>query len=271
MLAGMDDPCCLKGKIAIVTGGAGDGIGHGITTVLARRGATVVIADINRSAADSLAERLSIGGMKVFARCVDVRHDQDVESLMAETEERFGALHILVNCAGIGMISRLEALSMAEYENVLDVNLKGMVRCCRHAVPLLRRSGGGAIINIASIHAENTCAGFTFYASSKAAVLALTRGLAIELGPDRIRVNAVLPGLVDCGQSRKVISQLTSQPPEQWIGSYVRREQAIPEATTPEQVGHMVAYLAGDAAVAVTGAQFVIDGGQLAMLTARDA
>lgn len=265
----MNDPFKLNGKAAIVTGGAGDGIGHGLSTVLAERGAAVLIADIDTTRTVALAEKLIAGGYCAHAFTVDVRSDASVKAMVELAVERFGGVDILVSSAGIGMIDHPESYDAMAFENVLEVNLKGVLRCCRQVVGPMRARGGGSIINISSVHAEATMPGYVFYTSTKSAVVGMTRGLAIDLGPDRIRVNSVLPGLVDCKQTRDVVALTTSGTVDDWIREYVQHNQAVPFSIAPADVGQLVAFLASDAARAITGAEYIIDGGSLAFLQPR--
>ncbi len=265
----MTDPLRLDGKVAFVTGGAGDGIGLGLSTVLLERGASVAIADIDEPRAQAAAQELSRrGGARAFA--LDVRSDTSVRGAIAAAEEAFGGLDILVNNAGVGLVGRIHEFSPEEYQNLLDVNLTGIIRCCCHARDAMRRRGGGVMLNISSVHATATLPGFSFYASTKAAVVGFTRGLALDLGEEGIRANAILPGLVDCSQTRRVLAQ-TSPDVDAWIDRHVKRFQAIPERVTARDVGFLAAFLASDAARAITGAVIPIDAGSLALLAGKDS
>ncbi len=154
----------LKDKVAIVTGGA-MGIGKGIVTVFAREGAKVIIADINEEAGRATEKELRDQGFEVFFVRCDVSNEEDVKAMIQKAIERYGALHILVNNAGIGVYKSITEATREEFERCLAVNLIGPFLCSKYAIPHIRAAGGGSIINIASVHAVQNVGGTAPYAA----------------------------------------------------------------------------------------------------------
>jgi len=259
----------LDGKIAIVTGGAGLGIGHGISTVLAREGALVAILEIDVEGAEMVRGRIEkAGGKAAVLRC-DVSKGSDVEDAVMRVVEANGRLDILVNSAGIGLIRPLADATEEEFDRVASINLRGMWLCCKFAIPHLQKQKGGAIVNIASVHSRATLPKYGIYAAMKAGVVGLTRGIAVQYGADNIRANTICPGLVDGVQTRETVAQLSSDV-QGWLDDYVRRHQTIHERIQPEDIGCLVAFLASDEARYITGAEIPIDAGTWAQLASGD-
>jgi NAD(P)-dependent dehydrogenase (short-subunit alcohol dehydrogenase family) len=259
----------LDGKIAIVTGGAGPGIGHGISKILGREGALVAILELDLEAAEIVRSRIvKAGGQAMVVRC-DVSKASDVRSAVECVVQASGHLDVLVNSAGIGMIRPVADATEEEFDRVASIDLRGMWLCCKYAIPHMQKQKGGAIVNVASVHARATLPLFGIYAAMKAGVLGLTRGIAVQYGTDNIRANAICPGLVDGIQTREIVAKLSNHV-DDWLDDYVRRRQAIPELIQPDDVGHLVAFLASDEARFITGAEIPIDAGTWAQLTSRD-
>ena len=259
----------LDGKIAIVTGGAGAGIGYGISKVLAQEGAFVAILEIDLEAAEIVRARIErAGGQAVVLRC-DVSKAGDVRSAVEHVVQAQRRLDVLVNSAGIGMIQPVADATEEEFDRIASIDLRGMWLCCKFAIPHLQKQKGGAIINVASVHSRGTLPLFGIYAALKAGVVGLTRGIAVQYGPDNIRANAICPGLVDGIQTREVVAKLSTDV-DGWLDNFVRRHQAIPQLIQPVDVGHLVAFLASDEARYITGAEIPIDAGTWAQLTSRD-
>jgi NAD(P)-dependent dehydrogenase (short-subunit alcohol dehydrogenase family) len=259
----------LEGKIAIVTGGAGPGIGHGISTVLAGEGAVVAILEIDLAAAEIVRKTIAdAGGRAMVVRC-DVSKATDVRTAIENVVQAHGRLDVLVNSAGIGMVRAVADATEEDFDRVASIDLRGMWLCCKSAIPHLQKQKGGAIVNIASVHSRGTMPMFGIYAAMKAGVVGLTRGIAVQYGPDRIRANAICPGLVDGVQSREVAANFSSDV-DGWLKDFVRRHQTIPELIQPEDIGHLAAFLASDEARYITGAEIPIDAGTWAQLTSRE-
>jgi 3-oxoacyl-[acyl-carrier protein] reductase len=249
----------LAGRGAVVTGGA-SGIGRATAILLARHGARVVVGDLRpQPESDPTFAMLGIG----LLAC-DVRSEADVERLIGAAVEAAGRLDVLVNNAGVGLVKQITDVTEAEWDRVLDTNLKAAFLGSKHAIPHLRRAGGGSIVNVASNAGLLPRAHDPVYSISKAALVALTRGLALCHAPDKIRVNCVCPGPVgDTGMMNADIAAAADP------GALVRQMiQASPLARahdrmiTPDEVAQAVLYLVSDAAAMVTGTAVAIDGGK---------
>ncbi len=258
----------LDGKVAVVTGGGGSGIGHGISLVLAKEGAQVVILEIDFDAAEEVRRQIESGGGRASVVRADVSRSDDVRRAIDRVVEEHNRLDILVNNAGIGLIRPVAEASEEEFDRLASVDLRGMWLCCKYAIPQMQRQKQGAIVNIASVHSQATMPLFGIYAAMKAGVAGLSRGIAVQYGPDGIRANTVSPGLVDGKQTRDIVAQLTSDV-EGWLDNFVRYEQALPRVVQPEDVGNLVAFLAGDDARMITGAEIPVDAGMWIQLNSR--
>lgn len=259
----------LEGKLAIVTGGAGPGIGHGISSVLAAQGAHVAIIEIDLESARVLQKRIEAGGGSASVVRADISKGAEVSAAVEEVVRRHQRLDVLVNSAGVGLVRPVAEVTEEEFDRLASIDLRGMWLCCKYAIPHMQRQKNGAIVNIASVHSRATMPGFGIYSAMKAGVVGLTRGIAVQYGADGIRANAVCPGLVDGRQTREIVAKLTPDV-DAWLDDYVRRKQAIPQLIQPEDVGYLVAFLASDQARSITGAEIPIDAGTWAQVTSRD-
>ena len=255
-------------KVVVVTGGAGGGIGHGITTALAREGWEVLVVDVDESAATDIAERLTAQAWHVSTLIADLTDDQTPQRIVQAALERTGRLDGLVNSAGVSLIKPAGEITDEEYDNLLDVNLRAMFRISRAAQPELARHRG-SIVNVSSVHAHATMPGYSVYAATKAAILGLTRGLAIDFGPSEVRVNCILPGLVDGPQNRALLARMTDDV-DGWIEKFVRSCQLLPHVIQAEEAGDLVGYLLSERARSITGQSITIDAGVCAMLWGRE-
>lgn len=246
----------LTGRVAVVTGG-GKGIGAVYTDALVREGARVVAADIDGQAAEAQAARLRAEGADALGMVVDTADAASVEAMVRATVDRFGALDILVNNAALytALLPKRPfwELDEATWDRVLQVNVKGLWLCARAALPHLRASGHGRIINISSGTVMAGSPGFLHYVSSKAAVIGMTRAMAKELGDFEITVNAIAPGLT-ASETGKAVQSI-----EELSAPLARR--ALKRVQVPEDLTGAVIYLASDEAAFVTGQTLVIDGG----------
>ncbi len=259
----------LHGKVAVVTGGGGSGIGHGISEVLAREGTHVVIMEIDIAAAEVVRQSIERCGGKATVMRGDVSHAQEVRAVIDNVIREHHRLDILVNSAGVGLIRPLAEATEEEFDRVAGIDLRGMWLCCKYAIPHMQRQKSGSIINIASVHSRATIPLFGIYAAMKAGVLGLTRGISVQYGRDGIRANAICPGLVDGQQTRDIVARFATDV-EAWLRDFMRRHQALPQLIQAEDIGQMVAFLAGDTARMITGAEIPVDAGTLAMLTSSD-
>jgi NAD(P)-dependent dehydrogenase (short-subunit alcohol dehydrogenase family) len=238
----------LEGKVAVVTGGA-SGIGLATVHRLVADGAKVAIGDIDEAGLGAVAAEL--GDAVVTARC-DVTVEADVEGLVAAAVDRFGGLHAAFANAGIGDFGVVAALDPDRFRQVLDINLLGPALTIKHASA--RMDDGGSIVITASLNAVQPAAGMSAYCCSKAGAAMLAQVAAMELGPRRIRVNAVGPGLVRTGltEGMWMLPELV----EEYQGN-----QVIPEQITAEDIAATVAFLVSDDARAITGTLQLVDGG----------
>ena len=245
----------LKGKVAIVTG-AGGGIGKALATRLATDGASVVVIDLQKFDL-SAAEIAKTTGARTLGLQADVSNEKDVERMAAETVKAFGRIDILVNNAAVFSSLKLkpfEQIGVEEWRKVMDVNILGVALCCRACVPHMRKAGGGRIINLASGAPLKGVPLFLHYISSKGAVIAMTRGLARELGKDGITANALAPGFT-------LSENLLSKEDHVRSGAVTRMTRAIQRDETPEDLVGAVSFLASADAAFITGQTLVVDGG----------
>ncbi len=259
----------LTGKIAIVTGGGGSGIGQGISRVLAAEGAHVVIVEIDLAAAEIVREQIVAAGGAASVVQGDVSNSERVRAAVDQVVREHGRIDVLVNSAGVGLIRPVAEASEEEFDRLASIDLRGLWLCCKHVIPHMQRRRQGSIVNIASIHARATMPLYGIYAGMKAGVVGLTRGIAVQYGPEGIRANAICPGLVDGKQTREVIARFVPDL-ESWLESYIQRNQALPRVIQPEEIGQVAAFLASDDSSAITGAEIPADAGSLAQLISRD-
>ncbi len=234
----------LENRVAIVTGGA-TGIGAAIARRLAQDGARVVIADLQKSDAGALNLQL------------DVAKEDQVDEMAAQTMKALGRIDILVNNAAIFSTLELrpfETIPVDEFRKVMEVNVMGVWLCCRACAPHMRRGGYGRIINLASGAPLKGVPLFLHYISSKGAVIAMTRGLARELGKDNITVNSLAPGFT-------LSENVAKQQAHVRQGERTRMTRAIQRDETPEDLVGTVSFLASEDAAFLTGQTLVVDGG----------
>jgi NAD(P)-dependent dehydrogenase (short-subunit alcohol dehydrogenase family) len=247
----------MKERRALVTG-AGAGIGAAIARRLDAEGARVLVADRDGDAASAVASGLGDGAI---ARTVDVVDEDAVRATMDEARRRWGGLDVVVNNAGIGVAGTVEHTEAHELRRVLEVNVMGTFLVMRHAIPLLRAAGGGAIVNMASIAALIGLPGRAAYSASKGAIDALTRAAAIDHIGDGIRINAVAPGTVDTPWIDRIVAG-TLDPAAAKAQMLARQPHG--RLVTPEEIAAMVAFLVSDEAASIVGASMVVDGGAVA-------
>lgn len=247
----------LVGKVAIVSGGgaAGDGIGNGraAAILLARAGAHVLVVDKDLALAERTVAMIAAEGGSAVAASYDVTRSQDCAAMIADAERRWGRLDCLDNNVGIGSKGTVVEETQENWHRVMDVNVETMFLTCKHAIPAMIRSGGGAIVNISSISALRP-RGLTVYTVSKGAVIALTAAIAVDHGPDGIRANCVVPGAM---YTPMVYARgMTEQARETRRNASVLKREG-----TGWDIGAAVRFLLSDQARYITGQALSVDGG----------
>jgi len=250
----------LVGKRALITGAA-SGIGRATARLFAREGAAVAVADLDEAGGQAVVQQIAgSGGRACFIRC-DVSQAADCERAVRETVESLGGLDILFNNAGIIRRSDVLNTTEEEWDRVMAVNVKSVFLMSRYAIPVMIAAGGGAIVNTASgwglVGGRNALS----YCASKAAVVNMTRAMALDHGAQNIRVNCICPGDTDTPMLRDEAKQL-GRPAQVFLKEAADRP--LQRIGTPEDIAQAVLYLASDAASYITGTALVVDGGGLA-------
>jgi NAD(P)-dependent dehydrogenase (short-subunit alcohol dehydrogenase family) len=250
----------LKGKVAIVTGAA-QGIGRGCALQFAKEGAKVAVADLQAEQGRETVRLIEAAGSEAIFVQTDVSKEEEVRNLVEATIARWGRLDILLNNAGYAAVKLVEDSTAAEWDHLMAVNLKSMFLGVKFAVPIMRKQGGGAIINMGSISGLTGQMRTPAYVASKGAVVMLTKSLALDYGCDNIRVNCICPGITDTPALRKHID--SSADPEALIRERLSRVP-LGRFLTPEDIGRAAVYLASDDSDGITGIAHIVDGGLLA-------
>ena len=254
-MAGTNDD--FAGRVVVVTGGT-RGIGWQCARAFAARGARVLACGFDVAELDE-ARRASVAGVEV--RTMDVRSEASVQSLLRDDPLTADGLDVLVNCAGIQRFGDAVQTTLHDWNEVMQVNVTGAFLTARHAIPLMRRRGGGAIVNVASVHARVTAGGRVAYVTSKTALLGLTRALSLDHAGDRIRVNVVLPGTVDTPMLTEGWATLRPDRTVEQMRTEVGASNPLGRIGTPQDVAAAIVFLASDEAGFITGAELMIDGG----------
>ena len=250
----------LNGKVAVITGGC-SGIGLGTVELFIAEGAKVVCADLQDQKGAMLEARF--GDLLRYVHC-DVTQEADIAKAINTAAEAFGGLDILFNNAGAGGASNgVEDMTAEAWDSVQNLLVRSVVLGMKHAIPLMRARGGGAIVNTASIAGLQAGWGPLAYSTAKCAVIHLTKCAAAELSPQKIRVNAICPGLIatsifgaSFGLPREVADQMAAQ-----IASVAPDFQPVPKGGMPDDIAKACLYLASDASAFVSGTHLVVDGG----------
>ncbi|WP_329519727.1 SDR family NAD(P)-dependent oxidoreductase [Spirillospora sp. NBC_01491] len=253
----------FEGRVALVTGGS-LGIGRAVVERLAGDGAAVVFCGIEDDAVRAAQDASRSAGHEVAGVVADVTDAAQARGLVAEAVSRYGGLDVVATCAGVQRYGTVEDTSEEVWDEVLDVNLKGVFLTCRAAVPELRRRGGGTIVTMSSVQAFVSQARVAAYSASKAAINALTRSMALDHAADGIRANAVCPGSVDTPMLRWAADLFRGETSQDAQVAEWGRAHPLGRVATAAEVAEVVAFLAGPRSSFVTGAEHRVDGGLLA-------
>jgi 3-oxoacyl-[acyl-carrier protein] reductase len=257
-MAKKGDDMRLQGKTAIVTGG-GSGFGEGIAKTFAREGANVVVNDLNGAAAERVASEIAVSGGKAIAVPGDVTKQADWQTLFDAAIDDFGSVQVVVNNAGTTHRNKpVMEVSEAEFDRVYAVNVKSLYFSVAQFVPYFRKVGGGSFINIASTAGVRPRPGLIWYNGSKAAVIIASKALAVELGPDRIRVNCINPVMGETGLLSEFMGMEDTPANRQKFLATI----PLGRLSTPQDIANAALYLASDEAEFITGVALEVDGGR---------
>ena len=252
----------LSGKVAIVTGGA-RGIGKSIVEGFAKEGANVVVSDILFDAASELAEKLAQNGIKTLAVKTDVSKKSDTENLAEATLKEFGKIDILVNTAGIIKNTLLVDIEEEEWDQILNINAKGVYLVTQAVVPHMIAAKKGKIVNISSRSGKDAQAGLSHYGASKFAIIGITQALAKELGTYNINVNAICPGIIRTDMWEIILdarAALSGMPREE-IWDKLIETNPLKRPQVSEDIANVVLFLSSDVARNITGEAINVNGG----------
>jgi NAD(P)-dependent dehydrogenase (short-subunit alcohol dehydrogenase family) len=252
-------PASLASKVALITGAA-SGIGRAAALLFAREGAAIAIADLNQAGQAVAQEIIQSGGRATF-ELTDVTRAIDCQRIVERTLREYGGIHILFNNAGIMRRASVVELREEDWDRVMSVNVKSIYLISRQVIPIMVKAGGGSIINTASGWGLVGGPRAAAYCASKGAVVLLTKAMAIDHGPQNIRVNCICPGDTDTAMLRNEAQQL-GQREDAFFAQSVRRP--LGRIGKPEEIAQAALYLASDASSFVTGTALVVDGGGLA-------
>jgi NAD(P)-dependent dehydrogenase (short-subunit alcohol dehydrogenase family) len=252
----------LKGKVAVITG-AGAGIGRATALLFAEEGASVVIAERDPTTGRDSEQEINKQGGKALFVATDVSDLESVTCMAAEAVAAFGAIHVLVNNAAVFVLRGIDA-TPDEWRQTLDVNVMGPALVAKVVVPAIRQAGGGAIINLGSISSFIAQPNYVTYNTTKAAILGMTRCMAMDLAPDNIRVNTICPGvvwtqIVERQATAMGLDRAAADVHPEWAGA-----QLIKRCADPREIAYSILFLASDEASFITGAHLMVDGGYTA-------
>jgi NAD(P)-dependent dehydrogenase (short-subunit alcohol dehydrogenase family) len=244
----------FTGKVALITGGT-SGIGRATAIAFAEQGADVVIAGRREAeGAESLTLVQKAGGQGLFVR-VDVNDESEIEAMVAKTLERFGRLDFAFNNAGVGGLGRATMTATADiYDQIMNINVRGVFFSMKHQIPAILQSGGGAIVNNASVLALRPSANSPIYSASKAAVVGLTKSAALEFAPKGVRINAICPAIIETDMTEQIRG-------DEQTRAYLLSRHPVGRFGQSEEVAASVLYLCSPEASFITGVALPLDGG----------
>ncbi|QGQ98290.1 SDR family oxidoreductase [Paenibacillus psychroresistens] len=245
-------------KVVIVTG-AGSGIGRAVAHRFAKEGAHVVVVNRTAEKADRVAEEITGNGFSAIGIAADVSSEEDVRRVVAETIQRYKHIDVLVNSAAVCPQIRLTDMSLEAWNRVITNNLTSVFLFCREVIPHMLTAGGGAIVNISSVHALATLDGYSAYAASKGGIVALTRAIALDYAKQNIRVNTVLPGAIQTPMLESSVKNLET--PREDIMREWDNAQPMGRIGQPDEIATVVLFAASPDNSFMTGATLVADGG----------
>ncbi|MDY5015696.1 MAG: SDR family oxidoreductase [Eubacteriales bacterium] len=249
----------LKGKIAAITGG-GSGIGGSASSLFAKEGATVAILEVNPESGEAKAREIADAGGSAFFIRTDVSNPDDVRAAFEEIDRCCGRLDVLYNNASVFLgkyDNRVTEITLETWEKVLRINLFGVFYCCKYAIPLMIRSGGGSIVNTASSAGVIGIPDCDAYTATKGATVSLTRSLAVEYGPDGIRTNCIAPAAI----RTEMVRESNLNDPKFDEQAFLTKGTPLRRWGTPEEIARLAAFLASDESSYLNGAIIRADGG----------
>lgn len=257
----MNDPLNLSGKVAVISGGA-SGIGLGTGKLLAAHGAKVVLLDVNQEKGDAAAKEIvGEGNFSIFKKC-DVTNSLNCKNVIESIEKEFGRIDILFNNAGVTVRKTVVDLTEDEWDFVLNTGLKGTYLLSKYVIPVMAKNGGGSIVNTGSGWGLKGGDKAAAYCAVKGGIVNLTRAMAIDHGPQNIRVNSVNPGDTDTALLREEGRQLGEEIKAFLVDS--AKGRPLERLGTPNDIAKAVLFLSSDLASWITGAALVVDGGGIA-------
>ena len=247
----------LEQKVAVVTGAA-SGIGRGTALCLAREGAAVLAADLNSQGGEQVIGEIAAAGGRAVFQHTEVSSEPDIKALVDRTLSEYGRLDIMFNNAGlVGAVGPIEKVGADDWDRTIAVLLRAVFLGIKYAVEPMRKTGGGSIISTSSIASFLPSPYGAAYAAAKGAVISLTRAAALQLGPDRIRVNCICPGAINT----PIWGSLPAFSDPAAVAQLLDHVQTIPRVGRPEDIASMVLFLASDESEWVTGQAMIVDGG----------
>jgi NAD(P)-dependent dehydrogenase (short-subunit alcohol dehydrogenase family) len=252
----------VSGGVTVVAGGS-SGIGRAVVECFAENGSIVEFFSVDSSANDAVAKQLVDRGYDVRGSTVDVANPEEVKKFFDDVSRRRGRLSALVNSAGIQRYGTAETTSVQTWDEVLNVNLRGMFLTVKHAVPLMRINGGGSIVNVSSAQAVASQKNVVAYTASKGAIVAMTRAMAVDHAAENIRVNSVCPGSVDTPMLRASARSIDPDNPDRVIAEW-GMGHPLGRVGEPREIADSILFLASAMSSFVTGADLRVDGGALA-------
>ncbi|MFB3923257.1 MAG: SDR family NAD(P)-dependent oxidoreductase [Terriglobia bacterium] len=247
----------LKSKVAIITGAA-SGIGRATAELFAEEGAKVIVADIDSAGGEQTVKNIRAKGGEALFVEADISEDEDAKRISEEAVKAYGRIDILVNNAAAFVYKSLEEATVEDWQQALHVNVMGSALCTKYAVAHMKKAGGGAVVNVGSVHSFVGQPGYLPYAVTKAALVQMSRNLAVELGSFNIRVNCVCPGAVLTAQTLQRLKDLGSTVEK--MGS----EHPLKRGSQPRESAAAILFMVSEEASFVTGAFLMVDGGYTA-------